>query len=59
MPVVTSVKSQQKNPKRFNIFLDGVFAFGADQDLVVNFRLLKGKKIETQDLEKLLFGSLL
>lgn len=55
MPKITSVESQKKNQKRFNIFLDGVFAFGADEDLVVNYRLVPGKVIEQKDLEKLLF----
>lgn len=55
MPKVTSVERQKKNPKRFNIFLDGEFAFGADEDLVVNFRLITGKVIEPQELEKILF----
>lgn len=52
---VTSVEPQKKNPKRFNVFLDGKFAFGADEDLIVNFRLLPGKQINPEDLEKLLY----
>lgn len=55
MSKVTSVEPQKKNPKRFNIFLDGVFAFGADEDLVVDFRLIPGKIIDPQDLDKLVF----
>ncbi len=41
--------------KRFNIFLDGVFVFGADEDLVVEHRLVVGKIIDPPLLEKLLF----
>jgi regulatory protein len=52
---ITQVERQKKNPRRFNIFLNGVFAFGADEDTVVNFRLLKGKKFEESDLDKILF----
>lgn len=52
---ITSVEPQKKNPKRFNVFLDGNFAFGADEDLVVNFRLIKGKELSPTDLEKILF----
>lgn len=52
---ITQVERQKKNTKRFNIFLDGKFAFGADEDTVVNFRLLKDKEISTEDLEKILF----
>ncbi|OGE64611.1 hypothetical protein A3J13_01270 [Candidatus Daviesbacteria bacterium RIFCSPLOWO2_02_FULL_36_8] len=54
---ITSVEPQKKNPKRFNIFLDGVFVFGADEDLVVDYRLIIGKEITPSDLEKLLKGS--
>lgn len=52
---VTSVEPQKKNPHRFNIFLDGQFAFGADEDLVVNRRLIFGKEIQQDDLNKILF----
>lgn len=55
MPKVTSVEPQKKNTKRFNIFLDGIFAFGADEDLVVEHRLVPGKIIDQSILEKLLF----
>lgn len=55
MPKVTQVEPQKKNPHRFNIYLDGLFAFGADEDLVVDQRLVIGKEIPQSDLEKLLF----
>jgi regulatory protein len=51
---ITSVEPQKNNPNRFNIFLDGEFAFGADEDLVVDKRLLKGKEIPEEDLPGLL-----
>lgn len=54
MTRITSVEQQKKNKNRFNIYLDGEFAFGADEDTVVNFRLLKGKQISEEDLEKIL-----
>lgn len=46
---------KKKNKNRFNVYLDGEFAFGADEDTVVNFRLLKGKEITKADLDKILF----
>jgi len=55
MSKITEVVPQKKNPHRFNIFLDGEFAFGADEDLVVEYRLVLGKIIEQGLLEKLLF----
>lgn len=55
MFTITAVEPQKKNPKRFNVFLDGEFAFGADEDLVVNQRLVPGKIIQHQVLDTLLF----
>ena len=46
MPKITSVEVQKRNPGRFNIFLDGEFVFGADEDLVVDHRLIPGKILE-------------
>lgn len=65
MPKVTLVEPQKKTlrqssgqgSKRFNIFLDGKFAFGVDEDLVVERRLVIGKEISPEDLEKILFGA--
>ena len=55
MSKITSVEVQKKNPHRFNIYLDGQFAFGADEDLVVEYRLIKDKVIDQVLLDKLLF----
>ena len=55
MPKITSVERQKKNPKRFNIFIDGVFSFGADGDLIVDHRLGVGKELLEEQIDKLLF----
>ncbi len=59
MPKITSVEPQKKSAnqrtKRFNIFLDGEFAFGADEDLVVSRRLVVGKVVPPEELQKILF----
>lgn len=55
MPKITSVEPQKRKPHRFNIYLDNQFAFGADEDLVVEKRLVVGKLLDTSDVEKLLF----
>jgi regulatory protein len=52
---VTEVSPQKKNPRRFNVFLDGQFAFGADEDLIVGFRLLPGKEVSPTEVEKLIY----
>lgn len=58
MPTITEVVPQKtfhRSRPRFNIFLDGTFAFGADEDLVVEQRLIVGKLLNTSQIEKLLF----
>ncbi len=52
---ITQVEPQKRNLSRFNVFLDGKFAFGVDEDLVVERRLVVGKEIFQEDLEKILF----
>lgn len=52
---ITSVEPQKKNTRRFNIYLDGQFAFGADEDLVVEQRLVVGKQLDNSELEVILF----
>lgn len=37
---IAQVKQQKKNPRRYNIFLGGVFAFRADEDLAVERRIV-------------------
>lgn len=53
--VVRQKKSASRRIKRFNVFLDGEFAFGADEDLVVNRRLVVGRIITEEELQKILF----
>ena len=52
---ITQVEPQKKNPYRYNIFLDGQFAFGVDEDALVSQRLIVGKEISTEELPKILF----
>lgn len=64
MAQVTQIKPQTNNPHRFNIFLDGKFAFGADEDLVIAYRLVVGRNLSPEEvkeivLEKVELGKLL
>ena len=54
---ITQVERQKKNSKRFNIYLDGKFSFGADEDSVVDHRLIVGKELSDEDLERILFAT--
>ncbi len=57
MPTITSVelqKTSRSNLPRYNIFLDGKFAFGVDEDLVVNRRLVQGKTLTESEIDQIL-----
>ena len=62
MPKITSVEPQtlrlhSGSSRRFNVYLDDAFAFGADEDLVVEHRLIVGKILDSEQVERLLFES--
>lgn len=53
MPLITSIKPQ-KRKERFNIFLDGKFAFGVDENIFVKNHLKVGKILTGDQIEKLI-----
>ena len=50
---ITSITAQ-KRPGRFNVFIDGNYAFSVSEDVLVKFRLSKGKELDAADLEEIL-----
>lgn len=49
MPTITDIAVQKNNGQRFNIFLDGTFAFGVSEETLSEFSLRKGSELtETQ-----------
>lgn len=46
---------QKKKPDRFNIFVDGKFAFGLDAETLVKSGLKVGQEISEEEIEKLVF----
>lgn len=52
MPKITKV-TRQKNRKRhrYNIFLDGKFAFGVDEAVLVKYHLLKGAELDQDQIK--------
>ena len=61
MPIITSIEPQKKDG-RYNIFIDGEFAFGAYKDTIYNFGLRKNDELtddklkEIRDTDELNFG---
>lgn len=52
MPKITKV-SAQKRPGRYNIFLDGRYAFSASEQTVAEFVLLPGKALTEEKIEQI------
>lgn len=51
---ITKMKVQRKNPERMSVFLDGAFAFGVYQDVVLEFGLQVGRRLSVEEQEQIL-----
>lgn len=52
MAIITKI-SAQRRPGRYNLFLDGKYAFSASEKTVAEFVLLKGKVLTAAEVEKI------
>lgn len=52
--LVTAIKRDHKNPERYEVYLDGGFAFTVYEDIIVQHNLLKGMRIADHQLEQIL-----
>ena len=50
--IITKV-SVQKRPGRYNVFIDGKYAFSAGEKTLAEFVLLKGKELNDEQVEKI------
>ncbi|TFE01241.1 recombination regulator RecX [Jeotgalibacillus sp. R-1-5s-1] len=50
MPVITKITRQKRNEERYNIFLDGVYAFSVDEAVLVQYQLQKNKELTDFDI---------
>jgi len=53
MPEITAIEPQKRKKDRFNIFLDGEFAFGLDLEAVAGNNLKIGQNLSQEEIEKL------
>src|ERR1700709_2723004 len=52
MPEITKISEQRRRPNRRNVYLDGLFAFGCNLNVIARFRLREGMRLsEEQVLE--------
>lgn len=53
---ITRLERQKKNQHRINVFLNGEYGFAVHEDIIVKYRLIKGKMISEEDVEELLLA---
>ena len=51
--LITKIEQQKKNLRRYNIYINERFAFSVHEDILVTFRLLKGREISQTELEQI------
>src|SRR3954470_11113779 len=56
MPTITRISEQKRLKNRRNIYLDGVFAFGCNVNVVARFRLTEGISLSPQEVAQILSG---
>ncbi|EMR05481.1 Regulatory protein recX [Bhargavaea cecembensis DSE10] len=56
MPEITKISTQKNNAERYNIFLDGKYAFSADEQVLIQFGLMKGKVLDDWEIDEIIFG---
>lgn len=53
MPIITKISIQKNNSERYNIFLDGEYAFSVDEEVLARFQLTKGKELSDLDISEI------
>ena len=56
MPTITKILEQKKRPNRRNIYLDGSFAFGLNDNVVAKFRLREGLTLTDDQVKEITQG---
>lgn len=54
MSTITKITTQKKRKQRYNIFIDGKYAFAVDEKVLVEYKLAKGLKLEANEIIELL-----
>lgn len=54
MPQISAIEPQKKKPGRFNVFVDGQFAFGISELFLLENRLTLGRNLTPQEITKII-----
>jgi regulatory protein len=56
MPTVTKIVEQKRRPNRRNVYLNGAFAFGLNDNVVARFRLREGMTLSEEQVQEIAKG---
>jgi regulatory protein len=56
MPVITKIVEQKRSPNRRNIYIDGRFAFGVNENIIVKLGLCIGQDLSSQRITQIEAG---
>jgi regulatory protein len=51
---ITRIEGQQRNKKRYNVYVNEEYAFSVHEDVLISCRLLKGKEIDVNEVQLIL-----
>ncbi|MEW9667709.1 RecX family transcriptional regulator [Ammoniphilus sp. 3BR4] len=53
---ITSIEQQKKNRSRYNVYVNDEFAFAVHEDILVKYRLMKGREIDSAEMKEVLLA---
>lgn len=53
MQVITKITQQKRSSNRWNVFLNGTYAFSVSEDVYAKFQLYKGKELSAEEIEQI------
>lgn len=56
MAIITKITTQKHSTDRFNIYLNGEYAFSVDQDVFIKYELKKGIELDELDIVEIQYG---
>src|SRR3954471_19782445 len=56
MALITRITEQKRSPNRRSVYLDGVFAFGCNLNVVAKFRLREGMQLTPEQVDQVQRG---
>lgn len=51
MPLITKIEIQKKKPNRRSVYIDGKYAFGIDEEVLLQFNLEEDQTIDEQEIK--------